>query len=296
MLVHSNNKRDALITIMNGWYAKICEIEAEHNIIVGGNDLRPRIEYFHDAVRLLTSNPNAVYESSGRLTVEYLAYDLSCLRYIQTRPRSRLKQAQEMDASADAALLSAPGANSQVATLSDSIPLPVISQGLRAEISERYKNYTILYAALFAEQTDINFKARITEFDMEVGELAQIENLMKLLDAGKVSEKQVEDALENVRNSKLKKELKEMLAERKEKRKWKFYDGIFRIQQQMMRIDEEIGVMEKSHVSFLAGQMTLYHDAKGLVKQMSEQGLNLAGQYLDAAMQNTQGRGPGRGF
>ncbi len=79
-MTQGNQKRQSLIAVMNGIYDELTALEREHGLFVGGDDLRPRIDYFHDVVRLSTENPVGGYEAQSRLSVEHLSYDLTCLR------------------------------------------------------------------------------------------------------------------------------------------------------------------------------------------------------------------------
>jgi hypothetical protein len=59
-------------------------------------------------------------------------------------------------------------------------------------------------------------------------------------------------------------------------------------------LDAEKKRVEQSHLSYATGQLAVYEDAKDTVKKLASQGLNLAGKFLENAMQQA-GRGQGRG-
>ncbi|MFO0109587.1 MAG: hypothetical protein ACK52W_03515, partial [Alphaproteobacteria bacterium] len=84
-MARPEREQDAILTLMQGKYEHILPIEAEWGIRFEEGDMRPRIEHFHDAVRALTSGAD-IFDKASRLSVEHLAYDLSQLRQIQSRP------------------------------------------------------------------------------------------------------------------------------------------------------------------------------------------------------------------
>src|SRR5437762_2136105 len=84
----SSSEKDSIVGLLARIYRDIRDIEEEFSLLAGNHDFRPRIEYFHDAIRAFTSQDPAQREPGGRLSIELLAYDLSCLRYIHAMPLS----------------------------------------------------------------------------------------------------------------------------------------------------------------------------------------------------------------
>lgn len=293
------DKREALIGILNRAYDEIRTVEAEYSILVSEQDLRPRIEFFHDAVRLLSHDPDAAYEKTGRLSVESLAYDLSCLRHLQDKPLTKLASLAQHHAAfhrsvtpnmgrppAGTLRLSAPNAPPP----SVRTPTPTT----RAELADRYKTYTILFAGLFSEPVDRNHMTRTSDLNASVEELAQVERAVKQFSQGQIEDAQLEELVDQLEHEDLKAQLMALLHERSQKKHEKMNAMAQLLKQSMQTADLEIAIIEKAHMNYLTGQMMLYQDSKDMVKKLAAQGMNLAGQYLDTAMQNSAGRG-GRG-
>lgn len=292
----TDGKRDALTQIMNATYHDIRAVEMEFGLHVGDGDYRPRIEYFHDAVRVLSHQPEQMYLPRTRLSVEHLAYDLSCLRYIQERPLAKLNH----DAP-DPKMRAAPAGTKQLAPPPGSIAEPVrkpkaVPPTIRATLAEQYRTYTVMYTALFAESADVNFHTRLTENDTGVEDLAQIQQMLAMLEQDAIAPERVEEAIQHIENAQLREELMALLHNRSMKKRQKMEMLQQRLQQQMQGLDMDSKAMDKAHMRFLTGQMVVFHDAKDIVRKLASQGLGLAGQFLANAMEQAAGRGgPGQG-
>lgn len=293
--IDHSGKRDALISIMTATYHELQVMEAEYGLSISETDLRPRIEYFHDAVRVLTHRPEDMYLPGTRLSVEHLAYDMSCLRYIQSKPLTRLSQM------AGASVRNAPAAVPQLLHSPGTLIDPAGSKPatvpptVRAQLVERYRSYTVMYAALFAEPADMNFQARQSENDSKVEDMAQIEQMVQMLEQGKMAVEQVEEAIQQVEDVGLRTQLMAILHQKamKKREKSAAISGI--LQQKMEGLDLETKSMDKAHMQFLSGQMVMYQDAKDLVRKLSAQGMAMAGRFLEDALSQASGRGTGQG-
>lgn len=291
----STGKRDALMKIMNATYHDIRAIELEHGLSVGGTDYRPRIEYFHDALRVLSHQPEQMYVERTRLSVEHLAYDMSCLRYIQERPLAKLNHedpAPRMRNAPVQHLLLAPPPGAVMEPVQQPKPVPPTT---RAVLADHYRSYTVMYAALFAESADINFQTRSSENDVGVEDMAQIEQMLQMLEQGTIAPERVEEAIQHIENEQVRQQLMMLLHNKSMKKREKMNAMKMLLQQQMQALDMETKAMDKAHMSFLTGQMLMFHDAKDLVRKLSGQGLCLAGQFLENAMSQAAGRGQGQG-
>jgi exonuclease VII small subunit len=290
-----SGKRDALIKIMHATYESVRAIEHAHGLSVGDNDFRPRIEYFHDAVRVLSHRPQDMYLPRTRLSVEHLAYDMSCLRYIQERPLVKLNPGapSPKTRTPPEGLLQLPPAPG-VVNLPVQAPQP-LSPYLKAELSEHYRTYTVLYAALFAETADINFTTRANENDTKVEDMAQIEQMIKMLEQGQMQLEQVEQAIEQVEDMALRTQLMAILHQRGQRKREKFALLQHTLRQWMWGVDMDTKAMDKAHMSFLSGQMVMYQESKDLIRKLSAQGMAMAGKFLEEALSQAAGRGQGQG-
>ncbi len=64
-------EQESIVQLLTRIYSDIRDIEEEFELLVGDNDFRPRIEYFHDAVRAFSAqDTNEARSRAGGLTVE----------------------------------------------------------------------------------------------------------------------------------------------------------------------------------------------------------------------------------
>lgn len=288
-------KRDALTSIMNQTYDAIRALEMEYGLCIGDTDYRPRIEYFHDAVRILSQQPELMYLPRTRLSVEHLAYDLGCLRYLQERPLARLnhgKPVPKMPSLPSNVMQLAPPQGSLTEHVGEQKPLPPT---LRGVLAEHYRSYAVMFAALFAESANTNFQTRVAENDTGVEDIAQVEHMIRMVEQGMAPPEKVEEVIRTIENPQLRDQLIALLHDKAIKRKEKMNALRMMARQQIHGLDMDSKAMDKAHMSFLTGQMLMFQDAKDLVRKLSSQGLALAGQFLENAVAQAAGRGTGRG-
>lgn len=276
-------EQGAIIELMSGKYQQLAAIEGEWGIRLSEGDMRPRIEHFHDAVRALTSGSDDIYARNSRLSVENLAYDLALLRAIPDRPTGYINRTTEKSFSTALVRTDQVGAG---------VP-KMPPQGVRAEITQLYRDYTVFFAALFAEVADRNFKSRVDAVDATVADIGLIEQILEQLASGKMTNNQAMSEMNHVERDDLRERIQQMLARKslsaKEKQEARAMLG--QIEQGLNKEKKQV---EQSHLNYATGQLAVYEDAKDTVKRLAAQGLNLAGKFLDNAMQ-AAGRGQGRG-
>jgi len=158
MHARSPRQKDALIPLINEAYEQIRVIEQEQGFGAGPSDFRPRIELFHDAIRAYTAG-HSPYESTGRLTLERLAWDIETLRALQANPLQQMAGAQKLSPH-QAVVLHRPDAKQD-------------QRALRSELAQLYKTYTVFFVAILAETADMNHSSRMEEYDQEIEDLAQ---------------------------------------------------------------------------------------------------------------------------
>lgn len=276
-------EQGAIIELMSGKYQQLAAIEGEWGIRLSEGDMRPRIEHFHDAVRALTSGSDDIYARNSRLSVENLAYDLALLRAIPDRPTGYINRTTEKSFST--ALVRA----DQVGAGVPKMP----PQGVRAEITQLYRDYTVFFAALFAEVADRNFKSRVDAVDAAVADIGLIEQILEQLASGKMTSNQAMSEMNHVERDDLRERIQQMLARKSLSAKEK-QEARAMLSQIEQGLNKEKKQVEQSHLNYATGQLAVYEDAKDTVKRLAAQGLNLAGKFLDNAMQ-AAGRGQGRG-
>jgi len=257
---------------------------------VSDSDLRPRIEHFHDAVRVLMQNPEAMHLPHGRLSVEQLAFDVKALRMIMEKPLVRIDgMPYRKMRSASKDVMDVAGA------LAVANPPEGMNNAIRSQLGQLYKTYTVMFVALFAESANRNFKTRQEEHNSAVEDLAEVEQMIRQYEAGRVSEAEVEDAVDNVQNPELRHKLMVALHQKTQAKRALMNNLKAFIAAQIKGIDGMIAEMDKAHKTYLTGQMVMLQDSQALVKRFASQGMNLAGQFLANATQAV-GKGAGRGF
>ncbi len=278
------SEQAAIIELMGAKYAQLLPIETEWGIRLHEGDMRARIEHFHDAVRALTSGSADMYEKHSRLSVEHLAYDLGQLRAIGDRPLGYINRATEKSASTQIVRAGESGA---------SIP-KMPPQAVRSEIITLYRDYTVFFAALFAEVSDRNFQARSDMIDGSVSDLGLIEQIITQLVMGKMSAAQAVNELMHVERDDLRERMQAMLA-RKQLSAREKQEALAMLAQIEKGLAAEKKALDQAHLSYATGQLAVYEDAKETVKRLAGAGLNLAGRFVENAMAAAQGKGQGRG-
>jgi hypothetical protein len=283
-MAFDGNEQSAIIELMHGKYQLLLPIEAEWGIRLHEGDMRPRIEHFHDAVRAFTSGEADIYAKNSRLSVENLAYDLGQLRQIGDKPLGYINRATEKSASTQVTKTGM-GATGFAKTP---------PQAVRAQIVGHYRDYTVFFAAIFAEVADHNFTARSEVIDNSVSDLGLIEQVLNQLIAGKMTNAQASGELMHVERDDLRERVQAMLAQKQLSAREK-QEALAMLGKIEKGLDKEKKALESSHMSYATGQLAVYEDAKETVKRLANQGLNLAGKFVDTAMQAAQkGKGQGR--
>ena len=266
----------ALIPILNGIYSEIREIEAYLGIQVDASDMRPRIEYFHDAIRAVT---NGMF-GSKRLSVEFLAYDIAMLRHIQGNPLARSKSAKE-NLSPNTNLVVASDAGSRANSIN-----------YRSKLTESYKNYAVLFVALLSETADRNYQSRIDEHNNDVENIAVLENKAKATLKKQDVEMNIEELVHQyIDEPELAQKILAAFAGRK---KAKASTALQKFSEMIKNADKQIKTIEEAHLNYTTNQLGIYEGAKDVVKKMAMNGMNIVGDFVENAVRTaTKG---GRGF
>lgn len=273
----------AIIELMHGKYQQILAIESEWGIRLTEGDMRARIEHFHDAVRALTSGSADIYAKHSRLSVEHLAYDLGLLRQIQHKPVGTINRMTEKSTSS--ALVRAGEAGASIPKMPPS--------GTRTELAALYCGYTVFYAALFAEVADKNYQSRSDVIDESVGDIGLVEDILTKLQNGQLTVAQALQELMHVERDDLRERLQAMLARKNVTAKER-QDAKTMLGQIEKALAAEKKTLDTAHLNYVTGQLAVYEDSRNLVKEMAAAGLNLAGRFVETAMQRS-GAGQNRG-
>jgi len=282
-MAFDGSEQAAIIELMHGKYGQLLAIESEWGIRLHEGDWRPRIEHFHDAVRALTSGSGDMYAKNSRLSVENLAYDLGQLRHIQDKPIGLINKVTEKSAGTQVVKQGDAGATTP--------RMP--PQAVRGQIVSLYRDYMVFFAALFAQVADLNYQARTETIDGSVTDLDLIEQTMKALISGKVNAAQAMQEMMHVERDDLRERIQAMLAKKQLTAREK-QEALAMIAQIEKGLDEEKKKLDTSHMHYATGQLAVYEEAKETIKRLGQQGLNLAGKFVENAM-NAAGQGKGQG-
>ena len=275
----------AIIELMHGKYQRILAAETQWGIRLKEGDMRPRIEHFHDAVRALTSGEADIYAKNSRLSVEHLAYDIALLRQIQNKPVGTINRVTEKSASTAVVKQGQAGAS----------PSRMPPQQVRGELAANYRDYTVFFAAMFAQVADINYQSRSETIDGSVADVGLVEDVLTKLIEGKMTNAQAAHELMHVERDDLRERLTAMLA-RKSLTAREKQEALAMIGQIEKGLDKEKKSLEQSHLSYATGQLAVYEDSKDIIKKLGMAGLNLAGKFVENSLKSAgQGQGQGRG-
>ena len=273
----------AIIELMHGKYSQLLDIETQWGIRLHEGDWRPRIEHFHDAVRALTSGEADMYAKNSRLSVENLAYDLGQLRHIQDKPIGLINRVTEKSAGTSVVKQGDAGAS----------PPRMPPQSVRGQLVSLYRDYMVFFAALFAQVADINYQSRMETIDNSAGDLDLIEQVMNALINGKMTTAQAMNEMMHVERDDLRERIQAMLA-RKGLTAREKQDALAMIAQIEKGLKDERKRLDQSHLTYATGQLAVYEEAKETIKRLGQQGLNLAGKFVENAM-HAAGKGHSRG-
>ncbi|MFO0389126.1 MAG: hypothetical protein ACK502_05340 [Alphaproteobacteria bacterium] len=271
----SQAEQDQLTSLLTRLYQELCEIETQHELLAGEGDFRPRIDYFHDAIRAFFLHDAAALEDGGRLNVENLAYDLSCLRYLQEKPLSSFKpQGQSHSPKTDLVEIS------QLPTAKQPRP----DRATRERISELYQHYAVLFAALLKPVADKDFLQRTDELNHDVKE---INNVISQIQGNK-GMAAINEAVQHVEDPQLRGELMAFIQHGGLKQKEQINKLIQYLKNQKTKRDTAIKHIDKAHMQYATTQLAVYEESKDLIKNLASKGMNLVGKFVESSISQTR--------
>lgn len=281
----TREQQQALLTLINRIYSEIRTIEETYAIYARPGDFRPRIEYFHDAVRTYTQNATDGFERTGRLSVESLALDVYMLRQITEKPLVRHPELA-IPLSPSTALTVPP-------TTSSASSRTRIDIGISSTLTEGYGHYALLFVALLSQPAERNYMNRLNE---TTNHIEIMHDLMQELLPKAVEAQINEDAfLAGIADPELRTRLMAAIVTCKKHRRATNGEMLHVLEQANAAARNAITALEASHMRFASGQLVLYQHSQRIVKRMAEQGLNIVGEYVENAVREAQ-RDNGRGF
>lgn len=155
--------QESLVRLLARLCDEIFAIESEYNLMVSQSDLRPRIDYFHDAIRAYTT-PKPTKAQQERLAIERLAYDVQALRYLSEKPLASLSKESGQMSPQTSMVKVAP---SLVATAKKP------DRDTKDRLSQAYQQYGMLFAALLKPTADRDYMDRTEALNEMVEQLHQ---------------------------------------------------------------------------------------------------------------------------
>lgn len=273
----SQQEQEQLIALMTRIYMDLHAIEAEHNLLAGEGDYRPRIEHFHDAVRALSSGDAAHQEPGGRLCVEHLAYDLSALRFLQTMPLATLKPHGGVLSSAGTAPVAVRDGDLIVKSKRP-------SRQVREHICELYQHYAVLFAAMMKPLADRDYLDRVDSLNQDVKDLHALVEQLNRLAAGKGSLEQAVSAIQHLEDDALRHELMQFMRAEKHKKKDNLEKLVAFLKGHMGKLDQQIAGIDGAHMNYVMAQLGIFENSRDMLKKLAQQGMNLVGKFVQNAM------------
>ncbi len=273
----------ALVSIMEGQYQKIRQIESEFLIQGVEGDFRPRIDYYHDAIRALTSGEDDPYSKFDRLAPERLAYDVSVLRQIVAKPFQ-----------AGRGFYPAP-IQQDIIVHGTQAAAPEPDRKVKVELGQYYKDYTVLFVALLAPKVEDNTQLRGEEAEQVMQDCAMLKDALMKMGKGQMDVQAVLQTVEMVDHDDLRKGFKNLLAHGNMKPQ-DVGKATQKLDETKARIKQEQKTLNQASLNFSTGQLAVYEDAKDTVRRLAAQGLNIAGKFVENAVSQSRGTGRGQGM
>lgn len=270
----SSNEQESIIGLLTRIYTDILEIEEEYQLIAGGSDFRPRIEHFHDAVRAFSSSAD-----SERLSVELLAYDLNCLRYVISMPLASFKS--------DGGSMS-PKADLVVLDKGLAVKRARPDRGVRERITELYQSYSVLFAALLKTNADNDYHERIDNLNQDVEDLHKLNGQLDALMDNKEQLPKVVTAIQHLEEDDLREQLLKFMQAQKFTKKDNLKKLMQFLKEHAGRKDKEIASIEQAHMTYVMSQLGIFENSKDMLKKMAAQGMNLVGKFVENAIAETR--------
>lgn len=271
---------DALIHLLHSKYAEIRDIETRYHIFGHEGDYRPRIEYYHDAVRALGSEHDDGLSKDSRLSVERLAYDIEMLRLITARPLTMGRGEQHFSVSQE---VSVPGDGGD-----EWRP----DRKTKQHLSKQYKDYSVYFAAIMAEKAENNVQVRSEEADILLEDCQMLDNLLAQLAAGELDVGAVLKQANMMEHDGLRRQVMAMLQQGAPDRQRTnaARQAVHGARGQLLNERQQL---DKDGMRVASGQLGIYESSKDVVQELAANGLNIAGRFTEKAMQ--QGVGMGKG-
>lgn len=268
-------EQDSIISLLTRIYSEIRDIEEEFQLLVGGEDFRCRVEYFHDAIRALSSEDPQSQLPGGRLSVELLAYDLSCLRYIVSMPLAPFKPHGQ-----------AYSPKTDIITTKPNIAVKKRrpDRQVRERLGELYQHYSVLFAALLKPMADRDYKDRIDALNQDVEDVLNLVTQLNAHMQGKGSIAKIAEAIQHLEEDELRQQLVNFIEQEQHKKKDNLKKLAEFLKAHAAKKDKEIAAIDAAHMNYALAQLGIFEGSKDMLKKMASQGMNLVGRFVEASV------------
>lgn len=264
-------EQEAIIAMLTRIYSDVLPIEEQFGLITGGGDVRPRIDYFHDAIRAFTAGNTG----NPRLGIELLAYDLQCLRYIIKMPLSPFKQGGE----------SLSPSHNMMTTDSNIMPTgnrP--NRETKARLIELYQNYAVMFAALLKPTADHDYKDCSETLNNEAEDIHALIHQFE----GKLDANIIAGLAQNLEEHELRIIIMHFLHQQKHKNKDDVKKLVSHLKNHLKNKDKSLKTIDHAHGNFAMAQLGIYEESKDMLKKLASQGMNLVGKFVESSMAETR--------
>lgn len=270
MTKHSKDQQ-AILSLLTQIYSEIVDIETRFKLIAGKGDMRPRIDYFHDAIRAFTSEG----ENSQRLTIELLSYDLRCLRYIERMPLAPFREgADSLSPSQDIITMDA-----------DLMPMAGRpDRKIRTRISELYQHYGVMFSALLKPTADHDYNERVDTLNNDVKDIEGIIHEFE----NKADDKTIARLSNQLEEMELRIILSTFLQQKKHKNSADVKKLLGHLKNHTKHKDASIKSLEAAHMGFAVAQLGIFEESKDMLKGLAKDGMNLVGKFVEASVADTR--------
>jgi len=272
----SADQQQSLVTLLARFCDEIIAIESEYHLMLSQADLRPRIDYFHDAIRAFTAARSTPADEE-RLGVQRLAYDVRALRFLAEKPLSPLSPDQPMSPT--------------TALVTKTQPLVATAKkpdrNVKEQLSELYKQYGLLFSALLKPAADLDYHERTDAMNEEVTHIKEIEALLKNNNAQALS-----NAAAHLDNQALQAVILQYLKQSTGKQKASLPTLLANLKLTVQKLDKAILAVDNAHHAYATTQLAIYENGKDTLKKMMSHGINIVGAFVEASVRNNkQGKG-----
>ncbi|MEQ1789625.1 MAG: hypothetical protein ABL857_04195, partial [Rickettsiales bacterium] len=241
----TNSKdQEAIVALLNEIYLEVVDIETRFKLSAGAGDMRPRIDYFHDAIRAFSSEG----KHHPRLSIELLSYDLRCLRYIGRLPLAPFRGNEKLSPSQDI-----------ITTESD-----LMATGnrpdrkIRTRISELYQHYSVMFAALLKPAADYDYQERTETLDNDVRDIqAIVQKFENDIDVNMIAQ-----LSQNLEEGELRIILMTFLQQKRQKNKDDVKKLLGHLKNHIKQKDAMIKAIDKAHLGFATAQLGIFEESK----------------------------------